>query len=623
MSVLEHVDPDAAATRTAFAFRLIGRLKPGVSFDDARAQVRGIEPRLDEQTPARAEARAVLRLEPMKDYLVAGVRAPLSALMGAVVFVLLIACANVANLSFVHAARRERELSVRAAIGGSPWRIIRQLLAESFLIALVATALGAAMTEAGVRLLAHLSPASVPRGADVSIDGVVLAFALGTMVATAIVFGLAPAIRVATPRVADLLRPSGRIPSVATASRFRNGIVVAEVSLSFVLLIGCGLMVRSFASLVHTDLGFDPEHVLTFELSNRNFRLAEERMAFVNQVRDRLTTVPGVRSVTLARGLPLDGADPSLRWGTERAASNPSAFSQASIRDVLPGYFETMHVALLEGRTFADSDDVVDRGVIIVDDVVASAAFKDTSAIGRRLLVRLRAGSDDGFTIIGVVHHQRQTAIIGPERGVIYFPWIVNTGQGGRWAVRTAGDAASAAGGVREAIANVQVDYRSNMRAIAPGSTRLIVNDLQPMTTFVDAAMAPTRFALTLIALFASIAAVLAAIGLYSVLSGTVRQRTAEIGVRIALGADTANIASLVVREGLVLTGMGLGAGFVLAIFATRMMTSLLVNVQPTDPATFAVMSVVFLTVAAIACWLPARRAARLDPVIALRAGGA
>ncbi|HET7373652.1 MAG TPA: ABC transporter permease [Gemmatimonadaceae bacterium] len=591
-------------SRQNVAYRLIGRLKPGATLAQARAQIDRVSADLRARFPGDASAGVAYRVEPMKQYLVANVRTALLALMGAVIFVLLIACANVANLLLVRASQRERELAVRAAIGGSPWMIVRLLLAESLLLASIAAVLGVGLAKLGIGLLVRLSPANLPRLTDISIDPVVLGFTILAALAAAVLFGLVPAIRASRPDLAQVLRASGRAPSLGGVARLRNAVIVAEVALSFVLLIGSGLMIRSFVALARTDPGFDPNGVLTFRLANLRIRSPDELQGLIRQVRDKLGAIPGVTAVTNSSAVPLDGTDPSARWGTQVAMNDPSRFRQGGFFSVMPGYFETMHTRLIAGRTFTEADNTPDSKVVILDDAAARLAFGNESAIGKSIFARVRAEVPEQYTVIGVVGHQRHVSLSGEEKEMMYFP-AGAIGGFGTWIVRTSSDPSALGGAVRAAIASV--------------NPQLIITDMRPMTSLVDKARSATRFALVLIGVFAAIAAVLAAVGLYGVLSSVVRLRTSEIGIRMAFGAQSGSIFRLVIGQGLRLSAVGIAIGLALALVATRVMTSMLVDVKPTDPTTFASMILVFLVVAALACWVPARRAAAMDPNGALR----
>ena len=591
-------------SRQNVAYRLIGRLKSNASLATARAEIARVTSDLQARLPNDKTAGVTYHVEPMKEYVVADVRTSIFSLMGAVILVLLISCANVGNLLLVRASQRERELAVRAAIGGSPYAIVRQLLAECVVLAAFAAILGVALAKLGITLLLRLAPANLPRLSDVSLDPTVLGFTALASVVAVFVFGLVPALRASRPDLAQVLRASGRTPALGGAARLRSAVIVAEVALSFVLLIGSGLMVRSFVSLVRTNPGFDPNGVLTFGLSNLRFRSPDEARATISQLQEKFAAIPGVKGVTTANGVPFDGGDPSARWGTQVAMDDPSRFRQGGIVIAPPSYVDVMRIKLLSGRllTQAENDDPNTK-LIVIDDETAKLAYGNESPIGKTIFARVRTETPEAYTVVGVVRHNRHLTLYGDEKELLFFP----TGPfgGGRWLIRTAGDPSASAGAVRAALASV--------------NPQALVTDMHPLTDNVEKARSATRFALVLIGIFASIAAVLAAVGLYGVLSSTVRQRTSEIGIRMAFGAESSSIFGLVIGEGLRMSAIGIGIGLVIAIASTRVMSSMLVDVKPTDPLTFAAMILIFLGIAAAACWSPARRAAAMDPNVALR----
>jgi putative ABC transport system permease protein len=605
------LDFDGAARNTG-ALRVVARMKDGVTLEQARAEAEGIATTLRERYPVKKTADVHFRVMPMQEDLVSGVRTSILALFGAVTFVLLIACANVANLLIVRASSRHRELVIRAAIGGSQWRLIRQMLTESLVLAVLGGGLGLLLAQSGIDLLIAMGPAKLPRINSISIDPAVLAFTAAATIVTALVCGLVPALRASRPDLVDVLRLSGGSPGLRAGRALRNSVVVAEVALSFVLLIGSGLMVRSFIALQRVDAGYDASNVLTFVLQAPQ-RQDGERSAFLGQVAERLRAIPGVLGVTAATPLPLDGASQNVPWSTEAGASDPSAFRQANFHSVRPGYFETLRTKLLAGRAFTDEDNVAGTTRVIVDDLLAARAFPNADAVGRTLLVRnLRpngpnAPQNERVEVIGVVAHQRHESLVEPGREAIFFVEnFFGPGAAGRWAIRTSGPPESVAQSVRAAVAEID--------------PRLPLGEMQPMTAFVDKSIAPTRFAVVLIGIFAAVAGVLAAIGLYGVLATVVRQRTAEIGLRMVLGAPRQSILRLIIGEGLRLSLTGVVLGLIAAFAVTRVLRSLLVSVTPTDPMTFIGMTAVFVVIAAAACWLPARRAAALEPSVALRA---
>jgi putative ABC transport system permease protein len=597
----------AAGSRINVSYRVIGRIKYGSTLADAQAQMDTLAADLRARFPIKQTAGVHLRVEPMQKDLVADVRDAILALMGAVTFVLLIACANIANLLLVRAASREREFAIRAALGGTRWRLVRQLLAESVLLATMGVALGIALAYVGVRLLIALGPASLPRLDHVTIDPLVVTFAAAAGLVSAVIFGLVPAMRASRPYVMDVLRKSGRTGALGTGKWLRNGVVVIEVALSFVLLVGSGLMIRSFIALQRAQPGYDPQSVLTFLIPNLRIPDPLARQAFMRNLSDRIKGMPGVIAVTSASPLPLDGrTQQNARWGTEEALADPSKFQQATTYFVQPGYFEAMGTRLIDGRTLQNEDNRQDTHVMVIDRVLAAKAFPGQSAIGRTLLARIRTQDPERFTVVGVVDHQRHASLAADGREAMYLPdGYVGFGAANRWAVRTSSDPLALSPAVR--------------RAVSELSPRSVAIEVQPMQVFVDQAQAQTRFALVLIGTFAGIALLLAAVGLYSVLSTAVRQRTAEIGVRIAFGAEHATIFRMMVIEGLRLSGTGIVVGVAAALALTGLMRTMLVGVEPTDPATFGIMAAAFLALAAAACGIPALRAARLDPMTALR----
>jgi len=595
----------ANGSRIAGAMRVIARLKPGATLAAARAQMDGLATDLRAQYPVKKNAGVYIDVVGMHDSLVSDVRRSILALMGAVTFVLLIACANVANLLLAQAARRERDLAVRTALGASRAALVRQMFAESALLAGIGAAAGIGLAKLGIVLLQRYGPVDLPRLSSVAIDGRVLAFTLAAGALSAVLFGAMPALRASRPNVVDVLRRTGRAIGLGSG-RLRGGLVVVEVALSFVLLVGSGLMLRSLIVLERVDPGYEPSGLLTFFIPNVRARTPEARADFMRRVREEVSALPGVQSVAAATPLPLDGRTANMPWGTEAAAADPSLFQQAQVHTVLPGYFETMRAPVLDGRTFQESDNTASSTSVIIDDLLAAKAFPGRRAVGQHLLLRLGGPSPVPFEVIGVVRHERHASLAEEGREALFFA----DGQRGsatanRWVVRTTGDPASLAGAVKAAVARVD-----------PG---VAVSEVQPMSVFVDRAQAPTRFALGLTSIFAAIAAVLAVVGLYGVLSAVVRQRTAEIGVRLAFGAERAAIFRLIVGRGLLLASVGIAIGAGAAVGLSRAMTSLLIGVRATDPATFSGIALLFLVVAATACGLPAYRASRLDPVVALR----
>jgi len=590
------------AHRNLMTVGAVARLKPGVSLERAQEQVDALVAVLRQTYPT---FNRPLHLEPMQRRVVAEVRPALLALMGAVMFLLLIACANVANLLLVRASLRERELAVRAALGGGRWRLMGQMLVETLLLAGAGTLLGVVLARFGIRGLLAIAPANVPRLDAVSIDWRVLSFAAAAGLAAAGISGMAPAWRASRPDVAQALRAGGRTAAWGAGGLVRNIIVVAEVALSFVLLIGSGLMLRSFIELQRIDPGYDPHGILTFMVT-RQWELGrqEGRLTLLREIQNRLRALPGVENATATLALPLSHGPFPMSMTTPRARPSEPSAEGADFAQVMPGYFETLRTPLEAGRTFTDEDNAPGRKVAVIDDLLAANAFGGESPVGKR--IRVPWPDMPWVEVIGVVRHQRAYSLADPGREAIYLlDGLSGVGVSRHWAVRTTGDPRTMAAAVRAELAAID--------------RQLVVARMQPMDALVDRDQAKTRFALLLIGAFAAIAVLLASVGLYGVLATAVRQRTAEIGVRMAMGAAPARIFQLAVGQGMRLGAAGIAIGLAAALALTRAMTSMLVGVRATDPATFAVMAVLFFLIVVAASWVPARRAARLDPTAALR----
>ena len=605
--IANRLDYDAA-NRNQFGIRAIGKLKPGTTLDQAQQAVEKVAAETRKNNLISGTAGYHIGLEPLRQHMVAKVRPAIVALMGAAVFLLLIACANVANLLLVRASLRERELAVRAALGGNRWRLLKPLLTEAVVLAAIGAAAGLGLAWIGIRLLQRLAPEDLPRLETIQINLQVLGFTALACLAAIGIFGMLPAWRASRPGVANLLRGSGRNAGLMGGNALRSAVVMAEVALSFVLLVGSGLMFRSFFELQHIDPGFDPHRLLIFQIAGtpRNADTPEKLAAFERAVEDRLRSIPGVESVTAANRYPFEPGFFPIRWGTEEALADASKFQATDNSIVLPGYFETMHVPLLEGRTFTNDDNLPKRDFVLVDDLLARKAFHGQSAVGRRILVRVRTPEAEWVQIIGVVAHQRETSLAEVGREQVYFTdAFVGSGATNFWTIRTRNDPKNYANTVTQAVREVD--------------SQVVVNEVQTGDALMQKAQSGTRFSLLLIGVFATVAGLLAGVGLYGVLATTVRHRTAEIGVRMALGAEPRRVFQLVVSQGFRLSAIGIGCGLMAALGLTRLMKAMLVGVRANDPATYVSMVLLFLLIAALSSWIPARRAAALDPVKALR----
>lgn len=595
------------ADRRGAMFEVIARMRPGVTGAQVQGEMDAVVAFIHEINEASRGAGYDLRVTPMQTDITAEIRPLVLALLGAVGFVMLIACANVSNLLMVRASTRAGEIAIRSAVGGSRGRLFRQLLTESLMLAASGAVVGVLLARMGIRWLLALGPPEFPRMESVGIDATVLLFTLALSLVAAVVFGTVPALHASRAEIADVLKYRGRSAALAGRALFRNGVLVTEVALSLVLLIGAGLMIRSFVGLQRAEPGFETNRALTFELQLQGPDYPQgRRIAFVDELRERLTALPGVEAVTAGIALPLHGAGALGRYGTEKALEDDALYGQANYRTVYLDYFRTLGTPLLEGRVFEPADFGGEGAqVVVVDEILARRTWANDSAVGKTLVIR-RGPEPELMEVIGVVRHQRSQSPALDSKETVYF----NARNDGdprtqQWFLRTGVDPASLGDQVRAAVA-----------AIDPA---LPVSNLRTMQSVVNEVMSPTRFALVLIAVFAALAAVLASIGLYSVLAYVVRQRTAEIGLRMVFGARPGDVLSLLLHQAMVPTFAGIALGLVAAFWLTRFMSSLLVEVAPTDPATFVTVALLFIGIAALASAVPVRRATRIDPIESLR----
>ncbi|MFQ5705574.1 MAG: ABC transporter permease [Gemmatimonadales bacterium] len=594
---------------------VVTRLKNGVTLARAQQEMDALAARLRDVHQFHANQNMQIVVNGMHRDVVNHARPALLALLGAVGFVLLIACANVANLLLVRASARGREIAVRAAMGSGNGRIIRQMLTESALLAAVGAVLGVGLAWSGARIITALSPGNLPRVENVGIDGSVLAFTAGITMLAALAFGLAPALRMVGGNLADSLRDRGSDAGGVHGSRLRSALVVAEVALSLVLLIGAGLMLRSFAAIQRADPGFDAENVVTFAVPLQfvKYYSPESRANFVNELGVRLAQIPGVESVGGVTPLPLAGGGQYAVGSYGRVGDSDDSYqaNKADFRSVLPGYFDAMKIDLVSGRTFVSSDNRDDAlDVAVIDRKLAEMVFGDGDPLGKELLVDHFNGETFSLErltvrIVGVVSNVRSTSLAADGRETIYFPYVFSPWLPLTYTVRTAADPVSVMQLIRNEV--VAMDRDVPLSGVAT------------LESYLSGAMAQTRFVLALIGVFAALALVLASLGLYGVISYSVRQRTREIGVRVAFGAQDGDITRLVLGQGMIVAGAGIAIGLAASLALNRVIESLLVEVGSTDPITFAGIPAILLAVAMAASYIPARRATRVDPVAALR----
>ncbi len=595
----------ASGSRDNQWMRVIGRLAPGVTVAQAQAEMDALAARQREQFQYHENVGLGITVVPMHRDLVGQVRPILLALLGAVGFVLLIACSNVANLLLARATARGREMAVRTALGASGGRLFRQMLTESVLLAGLGATAGLALAWAGIRLLVFLKPSNLPRLPEIGIDGTVLGFTLVIATLAALIFGIAPAIGALSAVPAESLRDRGG--DGLGSLRARNALVVAEVALSLVLLIGAGLMLRSFAGLARVHPGFDPRGVLTYSLSlpAPSYQTQEVRTRFISRMEDQVAGLPGVRAVGAVFPVPLGGRFWTGPYGGPGDPEESWTKNEANFRVATPGYFAAMGTRILAGRALTSDDNEAKRLVAVVDRTLAAKLFGGRNAVGEQLGVDI-FGNKQRLEIVGVVEPIRHDDLTRVGRETIYFPHHLFPWPSMTVAVRSSGDPNLLLAPIRQAVKGMD--------------SQLPVYNERTLTEAFSLALANTRFTLVLIAVFAGVALLLATVGLYGVIAYAVRQRTREIGIRMALGARQGTILRMVVGRGLRLILAGVAVGVVAAYPLSRTIESLLFGVTPGDPATYAGIAILLVVVALAACYLPAHRATRINPMESIRA---
>jgi len=586
-------------------FQVFGRLKPGVTIEQAKADLDLLSRQIEQQFPD-SNTNLIFNAVSMHEDITRNYRSALLVLLGAVGLVLLIACANVANLLLARAAARQKEVAIRMALGASRRRIASQLLTESILLSLAGGMVGLLLASWGIKLLAAYGPADVPRLHDVSLDRYVLFFTLGVATLTGVLFGLAPALNASKPDP-GMLKESGRGISQGGRNWMRSALIVSEVALSLMLLVGAGLLINSFWRLLHTDPGFNPRGVLAVDipLSRTTYAKPEQRSAAFQQLIGRMKSLPGVRDVSLVSNVPLTDMDIELSFQVEgRAPYKPGEEAVADYTVAGSDYFRTMNIAVVRGRVFTDQDTANLPQVMVVSNAFVKRYFPDEEPIGRRIVFD---GNDKtAREIVGVVADVRRNGLDLDPQPEMYVSHLQRPERRMNVVIRTE---------VQDASQLAQA-ARAEVKAFDPNQ---IIWRTQTLEQLLSTSVAPRRFNMLLLGIFAGVALVLAAVGLYGVMSYSVSWRTREIGIRMALGAKRADVLRLVVRQGMTMTLIGLALGLVGAFSISRVLRGLLHGVSPTDPLTFVAVSIVLLAVALLACLVPARRATRVDPIIALR----
>ncbi|HXE06377.1 MAG TPA: ABC transporter permease, partial [Acidobacteriaceae bacterium] len=544
--------------------------------------------------------------QPLAEAVRGDIRPALLVLLAAVGCVLLIACVNVANLLLARATGRQKEMATRVAIGATRRRIIRQLLTESTVLAMAGGTVGLALASAGVSALMSMLPMDLPSYIKVSVDGQVAAFTLLLAIATGLLFGIAPAWRISSPQLLETLK-EGRSSVGASHYRLRDALVVGEMALAVLLLIGAGLMVRSFVRYQAARFGFDSEHVLTFSISLPAQKYSDPARirSFLQQAEEKLQSLPGVQAVGMVSTLPLSGGGWTNTYTIPGKEIHPEPHSYFAA--ISPGYFAALRIRLIRGRGILQSDGPDSPLVAVLDDKAAHMYFGDENPIGQHIKVSVPGSKEPGVReIVGIVGAVKQTTgVVEDSKGEVYIPYTQVVMPGAQFAVRTAADPV----GIGTAI-------RAQIQSIDPEQP---VYDMKTLEDIRSEAMAQPRFSTVLLGIFGGLALVLAAVGIYGVLSYTVTQRTHEIGLRMALGATQGSVLRMVMQRAMKLAAIGMTAGVIAALLATRALSSLLFHISRTDPLTYIAVAVVLGAVALQASYLPARRATRVDPMIALR----
>lgn len=591
--------------------RAVARLREGVPIERAQAELNTIATRLEQQYPDSNSGRRV-RVESLRENVIGDIRPTLLTLLGAVGFVLLIACANVANLLLTRSTGRHKEIAIRTALGAGRFRIVRQLLTESVLLAVAGGTVGLVLAIWGTDLLTSYIPASIPRIREISVDAPVLIFTLGATLLTGALFGLAPALHSSNPNLTETLKEGERSSS---ARRNRTGriLVISEVALTLVLLVGAGLLVKSFWRLSRVNPGFNPQNLLAMQISVSAGADEGRRVSsFLDDLQQRVRSLPGVESVSVSNGLPFEGANQPPFTIEGQSPPEPGHEPSGILYIASPDYFETMGINLLRGRAFSAQDTRDTPRVALIDEVFARQHFSNEDPLGKRL--KLAVPGSESHEIVGVVRHVEHFGLDGqtPEQAEVYFDFnqiplavLPRYVRRVNLLVRTNSEPLSLATPVRSQISALDKDQAAfNVRT---------------MEQVLSQSVAARRFSMILLAVFAALALTLAAVGIYGVISYSVAQRTREVGIRMALGAQTRDVLKLVVRDGLRLVMIGIAAGLGGALMLTQLMTTLLFAVTPTDLFTYVTVALGLFGVALLACYIPARRATKVDPLVALR----
>jgi putative ABC transport system permease protein len=589
---------------------LIARLKPGVTAAQAQSELSVITNNITQQFK-ESHTGTTLKLIPLQEQVVGQVKPILMLLLAAVGFVLLIACANVASLLLTRSLARQKEVAIRTALGASRWRVVRQLLTESVMLSVVGGVAGLFLAYLGTGALVGMLPqnqiAALPFLANLHVDMRMLFFSFALSVVTGMVFGLAPAIQSSRPELTGILKEGGRNASAGSGHRLRTALVVTEIALAVVLLVGSGLLLKSLFRLLQTSPGFNPQNILTMSvvLPAQKYTDAKTQNNFQDQLYERVAALPGVAGVGTVDKLPLQPGNTTIVYAEGEPMPPPGPETEANVRVINDNYFQTIQVPLIEGRQFDPHDTSNDPESVIIGKTMADRLFKGRSAIGRRL--RYRGAQAPPMTIVGVVGDVKTTGLDQELRPVIYYAFRLNSSTFSNLVVRTSTEPNA-----------LTATIRSEIQTLEPQAAVFNVQTMPELISATPAAFM-RRFPAMLVGVFAGLALLLASIGIYGVVSDSVAQQTHYIGVRMALGARAADILKLVLKEGLMLAAVGVGLGLAFALGLMRLISALLFNVQTHDLSVFAIVTGSLFVVILLACYLPARRATKVDPLIALR----
>ena len=592
--------------RLAHMFKMVGRLKPGVSASQSQADLDAVARQLQSQYPDTNKGW-FMRQRPLRDVLIGPVRPVLVLIWGAVGLLLLIACANIANLLLARSIGRQKEFALRAALGATRGRVVRQTLSESVVLSLMGGVLGVVIAAAGIHAVHAFGPANVPRLDESRLNGAVLAFTFGIATLTGILFGLFPALQISRGQFNRDLKESARVSASSSHKRLSSALVIGEIAISLTLLAGAGLLLKSFWRLIHVSPGFQPGHVVTSRLSlpmssYGSYGDPEQRARFWQQLEQRVRVLPGVEAVGATSELPLSGQHSDLPFYIPGHTYAPSQFDDAQMRQVTPGFLPAMGIPLVRGRWFNDHDNSASAGVLVVNEAFVKRFFPNDDVVGKRLQLINEKSTREIVGVVADIHH---VALSEPTWAEMYAPYAQFAPPTMNLVVRAAANPLSLAAALQAEVIAVDKD--------------ITISAVTSLDDVVGASVAEPRFSSELIGAFAGLALLLAAVGLYGVMAYSVTQRRTEIGIRMALGATREDVLLLVLRRGSALALVGLAIGLVASLAAGHLLSSLLFAVTPKDPETLVGVSVLLIAVGLLACYIPARRAAKVDPMVALR----